>query len=313
MPENHEPLWTDPRSYVSADGDILPLEIMVDPVQPRPDFTEYSMKPVPDSELEGPIQRRLRKALADQAIHEVAETPINEKEPLLNETPDPATAMRLLHKEVGFYARDSKEQSSIQAIVGRSGETKYPTLRYLYDVKYRQTSFETKDPSAAPRSIVRNFEQYAIQADKEARFTRFFSNMIRSDRNASPDQTFADIMNPEDYSNDEQTRRTLTSVVRLIEADRFAEENEGEYPLAVRHGVDSLEGKIRDTYVLSVISTLPLRDVMRYNERLRVEENNRFEYWRSQLNVATMFSLVRAQAHESLARLDTIRPRIASQ
>jgi hypothetical protein len=313
VPEYHEPLWTDPRSYESTDGDILPLELMVDPVQPRPDVTEYPMVHVPDSELEGPTQRTLRKALAEQALHAASETATKEKEALQNENLDPATAMRLLHKAVGFYARDSREQSSIQAIVDRSGASKYPTLRYLYDVQYHHISLETKDPSAAPKSIVRSFEQYAVQADREARFTRFFSKTIHGDRKASPDQTITDIMTAEEYSNDAQTRRTLTSVVRLIEADRFAEEGEGKYPLAVRHGVDSRKGNARDAYVLSLIDALPLRDVMRYNERLRVEENNRFEYWRSQLAVATMFSPVRAQAYESLAKLDTVRPQSASQ
>lgn len=303
MPEDHIPPLTDPRSYESEEGDILPLEIMVDPVQPRPDITEYPMVRTSYSELDSHGHPMIRQSLAKQAIRPEAAAG---QEPQ-NDTLDPATAMRLMHKKVGFYARDADEKRSIQEIVGRSSEYPRPTLRYLYDVERHQVSLKLQDPSAAPRSIVRQFEQYAVQANIEARFTRFFESIIRN-RKPEPDQKVTDIMTAEEYSNDEQTRRTLTSIVRILEADRFAEDGEGQYPLAVRHGVDSLKGKDRDEYVLSFLATLPLALVVRYNERLRVEENKRFEYWRSQIGEATIFRSVKDQAFESLAKLDRLRP-----
>lgn len=328
MSEYHEPLATDPRSYESEDGDILPLEIMTDAVQPRPDWKEYPMVPVPDSELEGPTYRAIRKALAEQAIqdgpaevttHGDAEIPDAqdrfhgtltpaEIDQLKDEHLDPATAMRLLHKETGFYARDAHEKNIMQAIVGRSGEAAYPTLKYLSDVQGHQTHVKAADPKAASHSIIRHLEEYATQADKEVRFTRLFERTI-ADRPINMHQKFSTNISSEDFMTDEPSRRSLISIVRLIEADRFAEEGEGKYPLAVRNGVDSLKGKAVDAHVFALLDTMQFKDIMKYAKRLIIEENNRFDYWRAQIEEATRFLFVRGQAHESLEKLDVLRPR----
>ncbi|MDB5179721.1 MAG: hypothetical protein JWN12_353 [Candidatus Saccharibacteria bacterium] len=303
MPEYHEPLLTDSRSYVSKDGDILPLELMVDPVQPRPDRTEYPMVRVPDSELEGPTIRLIRQSLAEQAIR-------SGKEELKDETLGVATALRLLHKETGFYARDNDEKNSMQAIVGRS-ESGFPTLRYLDEVEYRQRKAKTDDPIRALRSIARHFEDYAVQAHMEVGFSRLFTRTI-SDRPVNMNQKLSQNISSADISDDVPTRRTLTSIARLREIDLFVEEK-GENPLGIHAGIDDLKGEALDNRIFELLDTMQLSGVMKLNERLIDEQNSRFSYWKDRLTEARMRSSIRGQVDQSLEKLNKLRPVILNQ
>ena len=60
-----------------------------------------------------------------------------------------------------------------------------------------------------------------------------------------------------------------------------------------------------------VVQSMSLGTVLNYSERVRVEENNRFEFWRSQLAIARNWPPIRAQADASVDKLDKIRPRTA--
>ena len=269
--------------------------------------------------LELPKAEVVRQSLAQVAVNPLTTEPILRDEvhpdrkevemPLDREDIDPATSMRLLHKEYNFYARNAKEKGAMWGILGRSHDNlAYPVVRYLYDVKQKQASIGVEDPFAAPHSIAGKFEGYAIEADMEAKLSRVLDKTIKS-RGTGPKQLFSEAFTADDYKNDPLTRRTLTSVIRLIEADLFAKEGVGEYPLDVRNGVDSLKGDESDDYVLSILDKMPLGDILNYNRRLHGEETNRFNFWHAQLLQARMWSPVREQVDKSIKKLDEIRPR----
>ena len=242
---------------------------------------------------------------------ETAASIVKAEMPLDIKNVDPATSIWLLHNEYGFYGRDSKEKASMWGILGRSGDNiENPVVRYLHDVERKQVKNGAKDPAKATHSITREFEEYAVQADREARIARIFDARVKS--RGTPDQVFSDAFTMDDYRNDEQTRRTLTSAVRYIETQLFSELGVGQNPLHVREGVDSMAPKDRDKYVYSILSTMTLREVWNYSDKVRTTENARFEFWRTQLVKARVWAPVRAQVEASVKNLDEIRPRRAA-
>ena len=298
MSQEHEPLLTDPRSYESEDGDVLPLEIMEHPVQPMPDYTEYMMIPVPDSELEGPVTRMLQKALAEKALQAQAKG-------IEDKNLDVATVLELLHKDVGFYARNNEEKNTMQGIMGFA-DSGFPTLHFLDVVEYHQRDAKTDDPVAALRSHVRRFEGYATQSHNEVRINRLFANTI-AERDFDEKGTLAETLSAEDLRDDALTRRTLTSLARLRETDLYVE-GEGNNPLGVRAGVDSLKEKALVERILTLLGDMPIGDILKMNDRLIDEENHRFDYWKTRLTEARMRSSIKAQVDESLQELDELRP-----
>ena len=221
---------------------------------------------------------------------------------------DPAETMRELYSRHGFYARDTAEEASMWAIHEHSGELiEHPVADYLFDVAQKQEVLGVKNPLAAPSSILHQFEEHALNADREAKIARLFIQTL-DERGATSDQLFSEVYTRDDLKYDDLSSRTLTSVVRRIEDELFAYEGQGKYPLAKRNGIDSLKQEERRAKLFRVFKEMPVSEVLEYTERIRTEEKRRFNYWREQLIQAGTWKPVHAQAAESVTKLNGLRP-----
>lgn len=295
-----EPLPTDSRSY-ERDGDVLPVDELVDPEALIQDTSEYALRQVNDGEIISQTTRTIQKALAEQAIEEevsLSETNMSRHE-----------ALKTLHEQHGFYPRDVDEKDSMLGILGRSKESHNPTVKYLGDVKRKHEKLKSKNPNAAIYSLVRHFQEYAKESHTEAAFTHHFTKIAEA-RATNLEQPLIDESNfrPEELT-EPSVFRTLAEIVRLIETEQFAKTGEGKYPLALRNGVDSLQGKERLNYIVAALSTIPMSEVMEHKDRVAAEDTKRFDYWYGQLEQAAMYNdgTVRAEALKALKALSALR------
>jgi hypothetical protein len=281
MPESQEPLLTDPRSYESDDGDVLPLELMVDPVTSPPST--------------------FRRELASIAV---ASTP--DKEVLKDENIDTETALYLLHKDVGFYAHGNEEKNSMLGIAShfKSG---FPTLHYLDVIEYHQRNSNIDNPIRTLVAITEKFLSYATEAHAEAGLGRLFIQDINR-RPLDTRQKLSHIISTEDLMNEDTTRRTLTAIARFKEVELFIDKK-ADNPLGVNDGIDSLTGREKIERIFELLDTMRMGGVMQLSARVIDAEDSRFEYWRDRLVESRMRSSIRDTVDKKIARLNTLRPR----
>lgn len=318
MSYSRRPQQKSPR-FVPVEGTLFD-EAFLDDVAAEAGSREAAYAELGLQAPEVPVEPKadiIRRSLAERAVKAVR----SEIDPVISEAGnasieetdlDRVTSMKALFEHDGFYPRDVAEKSSMLAILGRSTESVRPVIVYLANVGQHQKKYEVEDRFAAARSIGRKMEERALQADDEAKKAREMYDVITK-RGARPEQSFSEVFTLDDIKYDDFAKPIYTSIVRRIESELFVEDGIGEYPLGLHSGVDSLKLNDRDEYVYDVLKTMSLGSVRGYTERVRVEENRRFEYWRTQLEHAQLWMPLQSQASESLKKLDAKRPRATSK
>jgi len=312
MNEHHEPLLTDPRSYESESGDVLPLDNMIDPVTERPDSLEYRIVQVSAEEtkrinFEDTVQKYLaNQALAEQVFVEPPASSKVEEKRVSSERLTPAAALIMLHEGNGFYPHEHVEKNSLLAIAGRSTEYEHPVLAYLNQIKVHQRNNEVKDPIEALRSKLKSFGDYAKQADVEKKFGFIFKN-AQTERGYDDDRLVSDSLSVNDFRGDILTRRTLTTLARIHETELFIEDK-APNPLGARSGVDSLKDHERDNRIMELLGDMKFSELMSLNARMMLEEGRRFEYWHTQVGEIVRHKAIHEEASQLLARLDELHP-----
>lgn len=240
----------------------------------------------------------VRRSLAYQALGGafVAQEPSAPKESLT-----PAESMKRAFQEVHFYAHNTAEEASVNAILREDGTFKKPVVAYLESVSRSLDTKGAQDPMVGPRAIVRQFEDYATDARREAFRARVTMDSIQK-RDRSSEDPFREIYSRDEVSTDQLVRRTLISVVRLIEDDVYTKDGEGAYPLASRSGIDSLERRAKDDYIYKVLQAMPIAELLEYCGRVRENEKSRFEYWREQLLQLCEWEPIRPEAAMSASK-----------
>ena len=320
----YEPLKTDPRSYESSEGDVLPLDLFV-PEPMTADNYEYTRRPLLPEEIVGPHDHIIQKALAEQALRNATFEKTEQSETL-----SVPAALSLLHGRHGFYPHDNTEKNTMVAILGRSDKPS-PLISYFLeiqtarrksfnkilhnraeeqlpkasveDIKKERTEYEIK----ALRHITRDMIQYAENAAKDASFSRTLNTELGR-LSSNETKTFAGSFTEADIRQNGELRRGLTSLARRAEVGRFAK-GRGENPLGKNDGIDSVKDNDRTKRILEDLQTLSLEEAMQGNQALIKEEERRFDYWRSVLEQATHHNGIAAQAREALEKLDKLRPR----
>jgi hypothetical protein len=312
MSEYHQPLSTDPRSYEFDDGDVLPLEIMIDPQPQFPDFSEYPFTPVKEGEFLSSTQKMIQKAIAEQALGVVESFPIVKNVTKRGEVHDAQTlssaeALIMLSRGNGFYPRDLAEKNSLLGISGRSADIKYPVIRYLYELEQHQENNNVADPEAVLRAVVRQFADDATQAAMEIRMAKLFER-TRQERNFADAERVSDAISVSYLEDDPPTRRTLTTIARMREADLFVE-GKGANPLFAQQGIDALVGKRRTARIFDLLGAMRISNLMKMNTRMMNEENNRFYYWRDRVSESKMYGKkINSVSTELLMKLDELKP-----
>ena len=286
--DEHEPLPTDFRSYVSASGDVLPL--------PTPD---------PSNEL------MIRNSLANRALGDVeypaVETDTNSPEVPETQKLSSAEAIFMLRRGNGFYPRNNVEKNTLLGITGLSNKIKFPVILYFQEIEEHQKKSVSKDPEAALCSKVREFAGYAKQSAMDIKMAKLFER-TKVERNFRDGALVSEAIPASYLEDDLTTRQALTTLARMREIDLFVE-GEGEDPLESKSGIDVLVGKELTARILDLLKGVRISRLMDLNTRMMNEENDRFTYWRDRVSESKMYNEnISLVSNELLTDLDKLRP-----
>lgn len=213
-------------------------------------------------------------------------------------------AERLKHikEQLGFYPQSNEETSRITALLG-SGE-EFATLRHLNEVYVHQRRFEADAPRAV-RSVVRSFEDYAGNAVNEGYYMQLLLDQLLA---VHPNNRtgFKSLFPNEDWRYDTTQIAIFSAMSRYLETDRFAE-TEDDDRLGKQKLLDQTMGEERFERLHENLDGLRASDIKRIALGIRTNQNNRFEYWTTQLEASKKHLFARDVATVALENLTQIR------
>lgn len=296
IPYNPETLFSDSANYVSQDddtyGDVLskelefPASTEIDPEGLINDHSLYGFdQETYDLHTDEPETGEEVDALED----------IESLPPL-----DRATRLMEIMEQKGFFPQSNLELSRIMALT-RTPRTKNVVIDHLDEVYAHQKRAKTDDPKRALRSIVREFENNALNAFAEASFVREFETRV-SAKELNPRSGFNTAVPISEWRSEESTRRALTSLARYREAAAFAQEDAPDR-MNKDESIDQAKGDERNQRIKDALGTLRVDEIKHLTDKYVDMQALRFEFWKEKLEEATEYVYVTAQAKEALADL----------